>query len=106
MRISWRQAPTATLKSHGTVDEMQIDLTTGRVDAGLADASALQGFLDKPEGADFQFVPLNITSTYDPTLGEGIRFGMRQYDTELKADIDTALCELIKDGSIKASSEK
>ena len=52
------------------------------------------------------FVPLNITSTYDPTLGEGIGVGIRQDSTELKAKIDTALCELIKDGSIKASSEK
>ncbi len=99
-------APTATLKSYGTLDEMQIDLASGRVDAGFADASALQGFLDKPEGADFQFVPLNITSTYDPTLGEGIGVGIRQDDTELKAKIDTALCELIKDGSIKTASEK
>ena len=39
-------------------------------------------------------------------LGEGIGVGIRQDDTELKAKIDKALCELIDDGSIKASSEK
>lgn len=98
--------PNATLKSYGTLDEMQIDLASGRIDAGFADVSALQSFLDKPEGAGFQFVPVNITSTFDPTLGEGIGVGIRQDDTELKAKIDTALCELIADGSIKAASEK
>lgn len=99
-------APNATLKSYATLDEMQIDLASGRVDAGFADASALQGFLDKPEGAEFQFVPLNITSTYDATLGEGIGVGIRKDETELKGKINTALCELVADGSIKASSEK
>jgi octopine/nopaline transport system substrate-binding protein len=39
-------------------------------------------------------------------LGEGVGVGIRQDDTDLKAKIDTALCELIADGSIKASSEK
>ena len=99
-------APTATLKSYATLDEMQIDLANGRVDAGFADVSALQSFLDKPEGAGFQFVDVNIISTFDPTLGEGVGVGIRQDDTDLKAKIDTALCELIADGSIKASSEK
>lgn len=56
-------APTATLKSYATLDEMQIDLANGRVDAGFADVSALQSFLDKPEGAGFQFVDVNIIST-------------------------------------------
>ncbi len=101
-----KMAPNATLKSYGTLDEMQIDLANGRIDAGFADASALQNFLDKPEGANFQFVPVSITSASDATLGEGIGVGIRQDDTELKAKIDKALCELIDDGSIKASSEK
>ena len=78
----------------------------GRVDAGFADVSALESFLDKPEGAGFQFVDVNIISTFDPTLGEGVGVGIRQDDADLKAKIDTALCELIADGSIKASSEK
>lgn len=98
--------PDATLKTYPTLDEMQIDLANGRIDAGFADASALQSFLDKPEGANFEYVPVSITSTYDATLGEGIGVGIRKDDTELKAKIDTALCELVADGSIKASSEK
>ena len=99
-------APDATLKSYDSLDQMEIDLAAGRVEAGFADVSALQDFLNKPEGANFQFVDVNIISTYDPTLGEGVGIGIRQEDTELKAKIDTALCELIKDGSISAASLK
>lgn len=99
-------APKAILKSYGSLDEMQIDLANGRVEAGFADVSALQDFLDKPEGANFQFVDVNITSTYDATLGEGVGMGIRKEDEELKAQIDKALCELLADGSIKTSSEK
>lgn len=98
--------PDATLKSYDSLDQMQIDLASGRVEAGFADVSALQAFLDKPEGANFQFVDVNIISTYDPTLGEGTGIGIRQEDTELKAKIDKAICELGADGSIKAASLK
>lgn len=98
--------PDATLKSYDSLDQMQIDLASGRVEAGFADVSALQDFLNKPEGANFQFVDVNILSTYDATLGEGVGIGIRQEDTELKAKIDTALCELIKDGSIGKASQK
>ena len=98
--------PDADLRSYDTLDQMEIDLASGRIDAGFADVSALQDFLDKPEGADFQYVDVNILSTYDDTLGMGVGVGIRREDTELKAKIDTALCELVADGSVKASSEK
>lgn len=61
---------------------MQIDVATGRIDAGFTDVSALQNFLGKPEGPDFQLVDVNIISTVDPTLGEGIGVGIRQEDAE------------------------
>lgn len=99
-------APDAILKTYDSLDQMQIDLSTGRIEAGFADVSALQSFLDKPEGANFQFVDVNITSTYDPTLGEGIGIGIRKEDADLKARIDKAICELGADGSIKAASLK
>lgn len=98
--------PNATLKSYGSLDEMQLDLASGRVDAGFADVSALQDFLAKPEGAGFEFVPVDIRGTFDPTLGEGVGVGIRHEDAELKAKIDKALCELIADGSMTASSMK
>ncbi len=100
-----QRVPNAILKTYDTLDQMQIDLASGRVEAGFADASALQNFLDRPDGKDFQLVDVKVQSTFDPSLGEGIGVGIRQEDTELKAKIDMALCELITDGSIAKASQ-
>ncbi|WP_136620656.1 MULTISPECIES: transporter substrate-binding domain-containing protein [Mesorhizobium] len=101
-----KRAPNADLKTYDTLDQMQIDLASGRIDTAFADQSALQDFLDKPDGKNFQLVGVKIQSTFDPTLGEGIGVGIAQENTELKAKIDKALCELIADGSIGKASQK
>ena len=98
--------PGADLRTYDTLDQQWIDLSSGRIDAAFADATADQDFLNKPEGADFAMAEAVIASAYDATLGEGIGVGMAQDNTELKAQIDTALCELIADGSITKASEK
>lgn len=101
-----KRAPNADLKTYDTLDQMQIDLASGRVEVAFADASALQDFLARPDGKDFQFVDIKVLSTFDPTLGEGIGVGIAQENTELKGRIDKALCELINDGSIGKASQK
>ncbi|WP_244425273.1 transporter substrate-binding domain-containing protein [Pseudaminobacter salicylatoxidans] len=68
--------------------------------------SAADDFLGRPAGANFALVNVKILSSSHPTLGEGVGVGMRHEDTELKAKIDAALCELIKDGSLAKASEK
>jgi octopine/nopaline transport system substrate-binding protein len=100
-----KRVPTADLKTYDTLDQMQIDLASGRIEAAFADASALQDFLAKPEGKDFQFVDVKVQSKFDSTLGEGIGVGIAQENAELKAKIDTALCELVADGSIGKASQ-
>jgi octopine/nopaline transport system substrate-binding protein len=99
-------APEANLKTYDTLDQMQIDLASGRVETAFADESALQDFLDKPQGKGFKYVDVSIISTYDPTLGAGVGVGIAQENTELKAEIDEALCKLVADGSIGKASEK
>ncbi|WP_341487290.1 transporter substrate-binding domain-containing protein [Pararhizobium sp. A13] len=100
-----KRVPTADLKTYDTLDQMQMDLASGRVDVAFADASALQDFLAKPEGKDFQFVDVKVQSKFDSSLGEGIGVGIAQENTALKAKIDTALCELVADGSIGKASQ-
>lgn len=100
-----KRASSAVLKTYDTLDQMQIDLASGRVEAAFADSSALQDFLGRPDGKDFQFVDVKVLSTFDPTLGEGIGVGIAQENTELKARIDKALCELVADGSIGKASQ-
>ncbi|MBB2750532.1 UNVERIFIED_ORG: octopine/nopaline transport system substrate-binding protein [Rhizobium aethiopicum] len=101
-----KRLPNSTLKTYDTLDNMQIDLAAGRIEAAFADASALQDFLAKPEGKDFQFVDVKIQSKFDASLGEGIGVGIAKENTELKAKIDKALCELVTDGSIGKASNK
>lgn len=100
-----KNAPNADIRTYDTLDQMQIDLASGRIDAGFADISAIEDFLGKPEGKDFQLVDVSIKSSSDATLGEGIGVGIRHDDAELKAKIDKALCELVADGSIGKSSQ-
>lgn len=100
-----KKVPDADLKTYDTLDQMQIDIASGRIDAAFADRSALDDFLNKPEGKEFQLIDLNVPSSSDPTLGEGIGVGIAQENTELKARIDRALCELVADGSIGKASQ-
>ncbi|MGV1794850.1 transporter substrate-binding domain-containing protein [Rhizobium lusitanum] len=105
-RFIEKRLPTVNLKTYDTLDNMQIDLATGRIDAAFADASALQDFLAKPDGKDFQFVDVKIQSSFDASLGEGIGVGIAKENTALKAKIDKALCELVADGSVGKASVK
>ena len=100
-----KNVPNADLKTYDTLDQMQIDLASGRIETAFSDTSAADDFLAKPEGKDFQFVDVKIASSSDPTLGEGVGVGIAQDNTELKARIDKALCELVADGSIGKASQ-
>lgn len=64
-----KRVPNADLKTYDTLDQMQIDLASGRIDTAFADASALQDFLDKPDGKTFQFVDVKIQSTFRSVTG-------------------------------------
>lgn len=67
------------------------DFIDGR-DAATADATADQGFPEQTESADFYVMNCVIANAYTVrALGEGIGVGMAQDNTELKAQIDTAL---------------
>ena len=101
-----KKVPKADLKSYDSLDKMQIDLAGGRLDAAFADSSALDDFLAKPDGAKFTLVNVVIPSKTDDTLGMGVGIGIRKDSGDLKAKIDNALCDSIKDGSLSAASKK
>jgi lysine-arginine-ornithine-binding protein len=86
-------------------DAVYTDLQSGRLDAALQDAvQADQGFLKTPRGAGFAFVGKDID---DPKiLGNGAGIGMRKEDTDLKAKIDKAIADMIKDGTYKKIEKK
>jgi octopine/nopaline transport system substrate-binding protein len=70
MRISSKNVPRRrTLKTYDALDQMQIDLATGRMDTAFADVCAAKDFLAKPDGKDFQFVDVKIRLHVRPDAG-------------------------------------
>ncbi|GLR67728.1 ABC transporter substrate-binding protein [Acidocella aquatica] len=82
-------------------DQVYADLLSGRLDASLQDSvEADYGFLKTPKGADYA---LAANVTYDPkdVLGSYIAIGIRKDEPALKAKIDAAIAEILKNGTYK-----
>ena len=93
------------IKRYGTQDEAYLDLTAGRVDMLLADSVAISdGFLKKPEGADYQFIGPDLN---DPKwFGEGTGIAIRKEDKELVEKFNMAIDKIRADGTYKAIQDK
>jgi arginine/ornithine transport system substrate-binding protein len=93
------------IKRYGTQDEAYLDLTAGRVDMLMADSVALSdGFLKKPEGADYQFVGPDLS---DPKwFGDGAGIAIRKEDKELVEKFNMAIDKIRSDGTYKSIQDK
>lgn len=93
------------VKRYGTQDEAYLDLTAGRVDMLLADSIALSdGFLKKPEGADYQFIGPDLS---DPKwFGDGAGIAIRKEDKDLVEKFNMAIDKIRGDGTYKAIQDK
>ena len=94
---------TADVREYKTTEQHDLDLAAGRIDAVLADATAIIGTLEKPEFKDYVLVGPSITGGM---LGEGVGVGLRKDDTQLKKSFNEAIQAAIKDGTVKKLSEK
>ena len=94
------------LRLYDTQENMELDLSAGRLDAALADYAAWRAFMEKADGASFDtFVPKLSGSDY-PVFGEGVGVGLRKEDEELLEKINTALAALKEDGTITVLSNQ
>ncbi len=87
-------------------DQVYADLLSGRLDASLQDSvEADYGFLKTPKGAGYAF---GGNATVDPkdVLGSYIAIGIRKDEPELKAQIDSAIAALHKNGMYKTIEAK
>lgn len=93
------------IKRYGTQDEAYLDLTAGRVDLLLADSVALSdGFLKKPEGADYMFVGPDLS---DPKwFGDGAGIAIRKEDKDLVEKFNMAIDKIRSDGTYKVIQDK
>lgn len=102
-----KMAPKVNIKDYETLDQMQIDLDSGRLDGTFADLTSQARFLEQIGNNDYALTETVIKGSSDPeTLGYGIAIGIHKDSAELKEKVDAALCELIENGTIKTASEK
>jgi octopine/nopaline transport system substrate-binding protein len=94
---------TAEIREYKTTEAHDLDLAAGRIDAVLADATALNGTLEKPEFKDYQLVGPSLTGGM---LGPGVGAGLRKEDAELKKMFDEAIKAATADGTTKRLSDK
>ncbi|AJY09684.1 ABC transporter substrate-binding protein [Burkholderia dolosa] len=95
----------ANVVAYQNQDGVYADLIAGRLDAALQDeVQAAIGFLKSPRGAGFQFVGPELVD--EKVLGVGAGIGLRKEDTDLKAKIDRAILDMVKDGTYKRLASK
>ncbi|SUE42825.1 transporter substrate-binding domain-containing protein [Roseomonas gilardii] len=96
-------AKVADIRLYKTTEQHDLDLAAGRLDAIIADSTALQETLGKPDFADYAIMGPGFTGG---VLGTGIGVGLRKPDTALKTRFDEAIGSALADGTLKRLSEK
>ncbi|MEO9167574.1 MAG: transporter substrate-binding domain-containing protein [Aestuariivirga sp.] len=94
----------AVIKTYAKQDDAVADLAAGRIDYVMADALALDAFLQTPQGLCCAIVG-SVTPDSD-LFGPGVGLGLRKEDTALLARLNGALSELVKDKTLVAITEK
>jgi len=94
-----------TVNSYATQDEAYMDLASGRADAGIADSVAIMdGFLNTPQGKDFQFYGPDFN---DPKwFGEGVGIAVRKGENELREKFNAAIKQIRSDGTYQKINAK
>ena len=93
------------IKGYGTQDELYLDIIAGRIDLFLSDSiAASEGFLEKAEGKDFQFVGPGFS---DPKwFGDGAGIAVRKGDPDLVKILNAAIVQIRADGTYKKIQDK
>ncbi|SCY98551.1 octopine/nopaline transport system substrate-binding protein [Microvirga guangxiensis] len=94
---------TADIREYKTTEAHDLDLLAGRIDAVLADATAIIGTLGKPEFKDYALVGPAVTGGIQ---GNGVGIGLRKEDAELKQKLNEAINAATQDGTIQKLSMK
>jgi lysine-arginine-ornithine-binding protein len=98
--------PDATLRSYPTQEDMNLDISGGRIDAALADVTAWLDFLKTEKGAKLALFGPDLNGKSDPIFGIGVAVGLRQEDKELQEKFSKAILEMKADGSLSQLATK
>lgn len=91
-------ADVVDLRRYDTQEQLALDMQSGRIEVGLADAVTWNAFLQRPEGKDYSY----FGPGFDGGLfGNGMGVAMVKGRTELKEALNAAIKEMKTDGSLK-----
>ena len=93
------------IREYPTQDEVNLDLSSGRIDLQVGDMLPMLDWVTKTEdGACCELKGQPIT---DPAfVGEGVGIALRKEDTDLLAKMNAALKAIREDGTYKAINDK
>ncbi|MFV3073759.1 transporter substrate-binding domain-containing protein [Niveispirillum fermenti] len=90
-------ADVASIRRYDTQENLALDLQTGRVEVGLADAITWNAFLQRPEGKDFSY----FGPGFDGGLfGRGQGIAVAKGRPDLLGALDKAVAEMKADGTM------
>lgn len=97
--------PGVEIVAYGSMDEAQLDLTSGRIDAIIGDGIQIDaGLLKSPQGADYAFFGEPV---YDPAIhGTGASIGVRKEDAELRDKLSAAILGIREKGAYGEISDR
>lgn len=97
--------PAAEIRSYPSVEEHNADLKSGRVDLVVTDALALLGgFLNAPEGKDYELVGPDLTDRR--LVGDGVGIAVRKGDDSLRNRLNAAITAIRADGTYQKINAK
>lgn len=95
----------AEIKRYTNMNEVYLDLLSGRLDAGVASPVVLKrAFLDKDGGEAFEFFGPELTE--EKYHGKGTAIGIRQNADKLKTAFNQAIKDLRENGKYKTINDK
>ncbi|WP_425353243.1 transporter substrate-binding domain-containing protein [Sinorhizobium alkalisoli] len=90
-------------REYKTVEQHDLDLQAGRIDAVIAQTTSLTATLSKDDFKDYTIAGPTFTGG---VFGQGIAAGLRKDDIELKAMLDEAIRAAKSDGTINTLAKK
>ena len=93
----------AAIKTYAKQDEVFADLAAGRLDYAMADALALDAFLETDSGACCSVA--GAVAFDADVFGPGVGLGLRKQDSALKERLNTAIKTVSQNGDLAAITQ-
>ena len=85
------------MKSYDTQENLELDLSVGRIDAALSDQGSMEKFMESDNGKDIIFIGPGLGGG---PFGEGVGVGLRKRDTDLLKMFNIAIDAARADGTL------